>query len=461
MSDKTPFERSIQESLQGYQAPYDPSAWEGIEAGLDRMENSGPKSERKMKKAGKWTAIALGSAALIGGSALLLAPSSEESKNEEKAQKSQKEAIAQSERGGDKGDGKDPARSEEGKADKGQAPTKTADAGDEDAVAPSNEVSDRKEDRAEKEKKAGEGRPEALSEGGPDEKEDAPPEEGPKEKQEKEKEEIQESSPFPSDLTLRADRKEGCPPLEVSFELEEELQGIDHFWDLGDGTYSNKATPTHRYTETGEHDVTLTLTDRSSGRTRKLVEEDFVTVNRPPEARIEKVSAERRMRKPRPITVFELRGARGVENIAWELGDGTRIEGKRKVEHRYPSKGAYQVRAYLIGAAGCKDTVRYRYEKSKSFDLLAPNSFRPNGNGRNDYFIPEALKILDVPFTMTVHDRSGRVVYKTRDASDPWNGRVQNNGEKVEDGSVFLWVVVLENEDGEEETYKGQVTVIR
>lgn len=455
MSNKTPFEQAVQESLENYEAPYDPSAWEGIEAELDRMGSSPESSGRAGQSTGKWVAIAAGGAALVAGSLLFFGSGEDEeegndpgAKHEIVAERSDKDTEGT---GGDHeekiskdGDDQELSKIEE---------EKNAEAPSEEAENPEKEeeasLANKEPQKSEAEKE------ESGKEGSENRSTEIPNDENGSLQEEK------EEKIFPEALNVRISRQKGCAPLKVAFDLSEELKGMNYFWDLGDGNYSNKASPTHLYREAGSYDVSLTLTDPSSGRTKKIDLERTIVVHQGPKGEIEKVPADRRERSARPITVFELKESREIDRIVWDLGDGTRVQGKQRVEHRYAAKGFYKVRAILTSENGCRDTLRYRYEKKQSYDLLAPNSFQPNGNGRNDQFIPEALKVLDVPFTLTIHDRSGRVVYKTKNASEPWNGRVQNSGSKVEDGSVFLWVVVLENKKGEEETYKGHVTVIR
>ncbi len=237
---------------------------------------------------------------------------------------------------------------------------------------------------------------------------------------------------------------------------------MNYLWEFGDGKFSNKATPEHLYEASGSYRVTATLTHQESGKTRKFVTDEKIKVHERPSATIENPETPRHLRRTRKVTLFELKGLENVDRVVWDLGDGSRVEGKQKVVHQYPIKGIYSVEAYLESEKGCKDTVSFQHEQEKSYDrnLLAPKAFTPDGDGRNDRFIPKALKVLEAPFTMTIHDRSGRVVHKTKNASRPWNGRLQNSGQKLKEG-VYLWVVVLENEKGEEETYTDAITLKR
>ncbi|EIE98280.1 ThuA domain-containing protein [Saccharomonospora glauca] len=71
-------------------------------------------------------------------------------------------------------------------------------------------------------------------------------------------------------VRMSADVTSGHAPLEVSFSSEgsydpEETE-ITYSWDFGDGNTSTEADPTHTYTENGQYNVQLTVTD-ATGKT--------------------------------------------------------------------------------------------------------------------------------------------------------------------------------------------------
>lgn len=466
MSDRTAFEKGIRESLEGYRAPYDPEPWEGIEQALDRMEAPGNKGTSKGNGPGKWASWAGGVAALGAVAAGIFFfgqdkeeeragdPTGEEKElveeradapDRERLEKERPESSAEEEAGSSI----DPELKEKREESDEEKNAKAGKVRNEDKGSPSrtgNEKTDASAQEGTLENAPPKDRGEERSEASGSDGQGPPP--TPKEE-------------LPVSFRILASSEEGCPPFKVAFQSPGAPESVDYFWEFGDGSYSNKPDPVHLYDEAGTYDVSLTLTDRKSGATVKREKEAFVEVHPEPEARIVEVEDERLKNRAEPRAAFRIEDRENVRNISWKVGEGSKIERGPKVEHRF-NKGAHEIRAYLRSAEGCTDTIRYSYEQKKSYNLLAPNAFEPNGNGRNDVFIPEALKVLDVPFTMTIHEpRTGRVVYKTTNTGRPWDGRVNNSGRAVESGSVFLWVVVLENENGEEETYKGNVTVIK
>lgn len=466
MSDRTAFEKGIRESLEGYRAPYDPEPWEGIEKALDRMEAPGNKGTPKGNGPGKWASWAGGVAAVGTVAAGIFFFGQDKEEEQRGDPKGQENELVE-----ERADAQDRERLEKERTE----PSAEEEAGS--TVDP--ELKEKKEEsvvekdaEAENEEKGtpsrtGKEKTGTTAQEGSQEK--APPEDSGEERSKASSSDGQnEEDPpptpkeeLPVSFEILASSEEECPPFEVAFQSPGAPKNVDYFWEFGDGSYSNKADPVHLYEEAGTYDVSLTLTDRESGATVKKEKEAFVKVHPEPEARIVEVEDERLKNRAEPHAAFRVEDRENVRSISWRLGDGSKIERGAEVEHRF-TKGVHEIRAFLRSAEGCTDTIRYSYEQNKSYNLLAPNAFEPNGNGRNDAFIPEALKVLDVPFTMTIHEpRTGRVVYKTTNTGRPWDGRINNSGRPVESGSVFLWVVVLENENGKEETYKGNVTVVK
>ena len=74
------------------------------------------------------------------------------------------------------------------------------------------------------------------------------------------------------------------------------------------------------------------------------------------------------------------------------------------------------------------------YDNCPIFGL--PNVFTPNGDGRNDVFIPVDLRsIREVNFQ--VFNRWGSVVFETKDPFFQWDGTSELTGEVVSDGTYF------------------------
>ena len=104
-----------------------------------------------------------------------------------------------------------------------------------------------------------------------------------------------------------------------------------------------------------------------------------------------------------------------------------------------------------------------------NLQTVAPNTFSPNGDGKNDYFLPYILGMEGDNFEMFIYDRWGDMVYKTKgsyvdfETSAPiigWNG-VVNYGDKIAQEDVYIWLVKTVDAGKIKHQYIGHVTIIR
>ncbi|MNU67798.1 hypothetical protein D3C71_571500 [compost metagenome] len=96
----------------------------------------------------------------------------------------------------------------------------------------------------------------------------------------------------------------------------------------------------------------------------------------------------------------------------------------------------------------------YNLNASKALDVNASDI-------RFNTFMPYALKERNTPFELYIYDaRSGRVIFKTSDASNGWNGVDSQTGEMLKNGSTVLWKVIMGNPNpGEPREYKGTLVL--
>jgi len=113
---------------------------------------------------------------------------------------------------------------------------------------------------------------------------------------------------------------------------------------------------------------------------------------------------------------------------------------------------------------GCLLTARLTVQVARNIRIYAPNAFRPDGSGEDAFFTlytgPEVTQIK----YLAVFDRWGGQVFEVRRvptnaASSGWDGR-DTRGMPLAPG-VFTWIAVVELLDGQEETLRGNVTLVR
>ncbi len=88
--------------------------------------------------------------------------------------------------------------------------------------------------------------------------------------------------------------------------------------------------------------------------------------------------------------------------------------------------------------------------------LFIPNTFSPNGDGKNDKLMVRGNYIAQLYFA--VYNRWGEKVFETSDKNVGWDGYYQSN---MADAGVFGWYLKATCKDGETKEMKGNVTLIR
>lgn len=90
-------------------------------------------------------------------------------------------------------------------------------------------------------------------------------------------------------------------------------------------------------------------------------------------------------------------------------------------------------------------------------NILIPNAFTPNGDGKNDVF-----KLINVKgaqlIEFKIFNRWGTVMFNTVDAEEGWDGRYRNQEQPI---GVYGYGIRIKYADGIIETYRGTVTLIR
>ena len=142
----------------------------------------------------------------------------------------------------------------------------------------------------------------------------------------------------------------------------------------------------------------------------------------------------------------------------WDFGDGKESNSAFS-RHQYLENGIYNVKLNYSSIYGCSQTIEKNIEITSNFDILAPNSFTPNGDGMNDQFMPEGIKISGQPFEMKIFNKSGKLIFTSRSSNNGWNGFNQNTGNKCPKDN-YMWVVEIENINGTIDYFKGTILIL-
>ncbi|MBK6831384.1 MAG: gliding motility-associated C-terminal domain-containing protein [Flavobacteriales bacterium] len=111
---------------------------------------------------------------------------------------------------------------------------------------------------------------------------------------------------------------------------------------------------------------------------------------------------------------------------------------------------------------GCPitDTMVVSLAATTAGKPFIPNVFTPNGDEKNERFLPTNVDATD--YSMDIYNRWGMRVYSTVNSEAGWNGKKDNNGETVPDGTYYVILTYSAYCDNKEPvTVTGHVTLLR
>lgn len=201
-------------------------------------------------------------------------------------------------------------------------------------------------------------------------------------------------------------------------------------WNFGDpSSGSNNTsiafTPTHVFSQTGPYNVTanivatcgsfqinypLTIVNCSPNCTGTIVSNDTCLLNG---------------------TSFQVESVNTINNIDWDFDDvssGTNNSSTSLTpRHQFSTTGTYNIRAIVNFSCGV-DTINKTISIKKcdstatDCELIVPNAFTPNGDGKNDKF----YAVLNCPveeYNFMIYNRWGQLVFTTSNLSGKWDGK--------------------------------------
>jgi gliding motility-associated-like protein len=247
----------------------------------------------------------------------------------------------------------------------------------------------------------------------------------------------------------------GCVPLVVHFtDHSTSATPMLYTWYFGDGDSSHLANPVHTYMSTGSYDVMLVIQTTSGCISLDtLFAPGLVNVYPYPTAGFSLSDTVFSQFSPY-ITATDL--STGADSCRLDFGDGY-VTTDCNAGHSYWTYGNYIVMQVVYNDYGCTDTAWIPVEVLPEFRFYIPNTFTPNGDGRNDIFMPAVSGCEQYHFM--IFDRWGMLIFETDNTEVGWDGRFR--GSKCQE-DVYVWKVdFLNGETQNTETHIGHVNLIR
>ncbi|MCB0571139.1 MAG: proprotein convertase P-domain-containing protein [Phaeodactylibacter sp.] len=117
---------------------------------------------------------------------------------------------------------------------------------------------------------------------------------------------------------------------------------------------------------------------------------------------------------------------------------------------------------YGIDENGCEDTDKVHVYVKKERVVMVPTGFTPNGDGHNDMLTVHGKNGTAVK-RFQIFDRWGELLFQNggfavNDASAGWDGNYRG---QPANGGVYVWYLIVEYQDGMQEAFRGETTLIR
>lgn len=143
-----------------------------------------------------------------------------------------------------------------------------------------------------------------------------------------------------------------------------------------------------------------------------------------------------------PVAICEAYG--DYASYEWFFDNEIKRNGA-EVKHNFFDKGDFEVTLKVIDRNGCESIAKKTVRIRDKYNLMAVDAFKPNGSdSRNRTFMPYSLTERDVKFQLTIVDPiDNSVVFTSNDANNAWDGIDQKTGKMTPDNKVYMWKVQI------------------
>ena len=262
------------------------------------------------------------------------------------------------------------------------------------------------------------------------------------------------NSPIPNFSSLEP----ACPPAMVTFTNLTDT-AITYHWDFGDPSSgasdtSSLYSPSHMYNTGGNYTVTL-IAINAYGCTDTIAIPNAVQIPQGPTADISANAAA--LSSADPVVFLNNASSNAVIYLVY-FGDGDSLytTSSGPYTHAYDSLGTFHLMLIAWSSGGCPDTTWITITIEEPTTLFIPNAFTPNGDGKNDLFMPLGNNVEQMQ--LLIFNRWGELLFETTDINQGWDGTFK--GAKVQE-DVYVWKLLYDdNFEGHHEQI-GRVSVIR
>ncbi len=262
--------------------------------------------------------------------------------------------------------------------------------------------------------------------------------------------------PLPSAFVI-PEKNGGCAPFCTTYNLNKVSNNIvGATWNFDNGTNFNDSTKiANCFNTSGKHFVTINLLDSkgckssisSTVQVYPIPKADFYYL---PELPNENDNV---------VTFTDYSKNATVKSWHWDFfSNGIDTATKQTATYKFPEIGNYFVYLKVVSDHSCSDSIVKKLTVVEDPTFFIPNSFTPNSDGNNDFFIPRGIGV--EKFQMDIFDRGGLLLYSTNDIEKGWDGKSKKGGDILVQG-VYVYKITITLHNSKQKEYLGHLTLIR
>jgi gliding motility-associated-like protein len=247
----------------------------------------------------------------------------------------------------------------------------------------------------------------------------------------------------------------GCPPVFGTFNaIAQSPTQLFYEWNFGDGTTSSQPENLHIYNTPGTYDVSL-MVYTINGCIDTLYQSlsDAITAYPVPAANFS-IDPQTVDILNSNTTITDL--STGGISCVYSMSDGG-SSSECNFPYEWTEAGIQSVTQTVTNEYGCINQATGEVIVS-GFLFYAPTSFSPNGDGLNDFWIPQSTGITD--YKMEVYNRWGQLIFQTNNVNDAWTGNVIN-GDHFAPNGVYYYKVSMKDLIELPHEFHGHIVLFR
>jgi len=279
-------------------------------------------------------------------------------------------------------------------------------------------------------------------------------------------------NPNPQAFVIAVDSSD-CAPFNAQFIINSDIGDLFEFDIDCDGTpeYSGpNNTFNYTYTLSGIYDLCVRVENTATGCDTSIFIQDMIEIFDIPQAFFTADPEQTSILNP---NIDFLDGSINGTDYIWDFGDNTSINGDindvivgdsstfgtiTQPTHIYSDTGYYTITLTITSDEGCIDSYQQTIYVEGDYILFAPSAFTPNGDGKNDIFMPEGIGIYRDHFEFYVFNRWGELIFESYNPELGWDGTYMNKTVQLD---AYVWMIRTWDYNDVPHEYMGHVTVVK